>query len=202
MSEGSHYTSVYQLKVELVEIEPLTWRRFLIPSTVTLHRLHLVLQDVMGWSNYHLYRFKIGKNEYGVPNPDNEFYELHFLNSMRAKLGKTFAEKGETFVYEYDFGDSWIHQLFLEDILKPQAGSRYPICLEGARACPPEDSGGPWGYTRLLGILANRDHEEFEEMKSWVGHRFHPNDFSVEKVNRRLKPIRIGVGNNSPRPKP
>jgi hypothetical protein len=179
--------TIYQLKVELAEIEPLIWRRFLVPSTVTLHRLHLVLQDVMGWSNYHLYRFKIGKLQYGEPNPDNEFYELHFLNSKRAKIGRTIAAVGDTVSYEYDFGDGWTHRLLLEDILKPKAGARYPICLEGERACPPEDSGGPHGYVRFLSIVANPDHEQYEEMKLWLGRRFRPDDFSLAKVNRRLR---------------
>jgi hypothetical protein len=79
---------VYRIKVGLLETNPLIWRRFLIPANVTLHRLHLVLQDVMGWQNYHLYRIKIGKKEYSPPNPDNDFYELDFKNSYRAMIGK------------------------------------------------------------------------------------------------------------------
>jgi len=202
MPEHREDAEIYQLRVELAEIEPPIWRRFIVPSTVTLHRLHLVLQDIMGWSNYHLYRFRIGKKEYGEPNPDNEFYELHFVNSKRAKLGRTIAVEGDTFVYEYDFGDGWSHRLLLEDILKPEAGARYPICLEGGRACPPEDCGGPQGYLRFLAILANRDHEEYEQMRTWVGRSFRPTEFRVEKVNQRLRQVPTNVGGDNTQPKP
>lgn len=179
------------MKVELAEIEPTIWRRFLAPSTVTLHRLHLILQEVMGWTNSHLYRFQIGTKEYGEPDPDNEFNELYFINSKRAKLGQTVATKGDTFAYEYDFGDSWIHKLLVEDILQPVPGARYPVCLEGERACPPEDCGGPWGYSRLLGIIVNPEHDEYEETITWLGGHFNPAVFSIREVNRHLKPIAL-----------
>lgn len=96
----------------------------------------------MGWTNSHLYRFQVGTKEYGEPDPDNEFNELYFINSQRARLSQIVRSKGVTFIYEYDFGDSWIHELSIEDILEPAVGGRYPICLEGERACPPEDCGG------------------------------------------------------------
>jgi hypothetical protein len=105
---------VYQIKVVLLETEPSIWRRFVVPSSVTLHRLHLILQDVMGWSNYHLYRFQIGREEYGEPHPDNEFNELNFKNSRRTKLGQVVNKKGDVFRYEYDFGDSWEHMLLVD----------------------------------------------------------------------------------------
>ena len=191
MPERKTLSSIYKLKVQLAEIEPAIWRRFLVPSTITLHHLHLTLQEVMGWTNSHLYRFKVGTKEYGEPDPDNEFNELYFINSKRAKLAQAVAAKGDTFIYEYDFGDSWIHELAVEDILEPVARARYPICLEGERACPPEDCGGPWGYSRLLGIIVNPDHEEYEETITWLGDGFRPSVFSVQKVNRHLKPIPV-----------
>ena len=131
MPEQREYAKIYQLNVELAEIEPPIWRRFVVPSTVTLHRFHLILQEIMGWSIYHLYRFKMGNKQYGEPNPDNEFYELHFVNSKRAILGKTLAEKGETLVYEYDFGDGWIHQILLEDSLKSEPGTQSALRASG-----------------------------------------------------------------------
>lgn len=182
--------TIYKISVELEEIEPIIWRRFLVPSTVTLHRLHLILQEVMGWTNSHLYRFEIGKKEYGMPNPDNEFYELDFENSMRAKLGATVASERK-FVYEYDFGDGWTHKLTVEDIIDAKPRERYPLCLEGERACPPEDCGGPRGYIRMLSIVANPLHEEFEETVTWLGQGFRPAAFNAERVNRRLKPIPV-----------
>jgi len=187
----SNQTTIHQLRVTLAETEPAIWRRFLIPSSVTLHRLHLVLQEVMGWTNSHLYRFQIGDKEYGEFDPDNEFNEINFADSHRTKLDKVISTPGAVFEYEYDFGDSWIHQLVVEKIIIPEASTRYPRCLEGERACPPEDCGGVFGYARLLGIMVNPKHEEYRETMTWLGGRFYPALFSVEKVNRYLKPIRL-----------
>jgi hypothetical protein len=182
---------IYQLKVELAHIEPVIWRRFLVPSIVSLHRLHLILQDVMGWTNSHLYQFKIGEKEYGEPDPDDESNKLNIINSRKTKLNRVIPPKGSIFIYEYDFGDGWIHNITVEDVLELSGKARYPICLDGERACPPEDSGGPFGYPRLLAIAANPDNEEYEEIKNWLGRTFRPSLFSLQKVNRRLKPISL-----------
>jgi len=182
---------VYQIKVVLLETEPSIWRRFVVPSSVTLHRLHLILQDVMGWSNYHLYRFQIGREEYGEPHPDNEFNELNFKNSRRTKLGQVVTKKGDVFRYEYDFGDSWEHMLLVEDILENQPDMRYPVCLTGERACPPEDCGGPYGYADLLETIAEPGHEDYDDMMTWLGGHFDPNTFNIEIANLKLKSMRV-----------
>jgi hypothetical protein len=189
--KGHNSRQVCQIKVALLEIEPLIWRRFLVPSSVTLHRLHLILQDVMGWSNYHLYRFKIGREEYGEPDPDNEFNELNFKNSRRTKLGQVVTRKGNTFQYEYDFGDSWEHMLLVEDILQYQPDMRYPVCLTGERACPPEDCGGPYGYAELLDTISDPEHEDYQDMLTWLGGNFDPNSFNIEIANLKLKSMRV-----------
>ncbi|MFQ6029667.1 MAG: plasmid pRiA4b ORF-3 family protein [Dehalococcoidia bacterium] len=181
---------VFQLKVTLKNIEPPIWRQFLAPSGITLHRLHLILQEVMGWENYHLYRFQIGRRDYGEPHPDNDFYELNFRNSKRAKLGRLVKTPGDSFSYEYDFGDSWIHQLLLEDIVQAETGRPYPVCLEGSRACPPEDCGGSWGYGELLEVIRNPAHEEYLDRLEWLGEGFDPEHFDIEQVNLRLARMR------------
>ena len=182
---------IYQIKVGLLEINPLIWRRFLIPANVTLHRLHLVLQDVMGWQNYHLYRFKIGKKEYSTPDPDNDFYELDFKNSYRAKLGNIIKEKGSIFLYEYDFGDGWEHQLLVEDIIDRDPEKQYPICIAGENASPHEDSGGPYGYMEMLEIIKNPYHEEFHSTRTWLGKKFDPYKFDLKLANLRLSRMRL-----------
>ncbi len=182
---------VYQLKVELQDTDPPIWRRFVVPSGITLHRLHLILQEVMGWTNSHIYRFQIDTREYAEPNPDNEFYELPFKNSKRSKLDQLVAERGSTFTYEYDFGDSWNHEIVLEDIRGCEVGQLLPDCLAGERACPPEDCGGTRGYARLLGIISNPEHEDYQDMMTWLGGRFYPAVFRLEKVNRYLKAMRL-----------
>ena len=71
--------------------------------------------------------------------------------------------EGQRLSYEYDFGDSWDHTLLVEKILPSQESVRYPVCLKGKRACPPEDEGGVWGYENFLEAIRNPDHDEHEE---------------------------------------
>lgn len=183
--------AVYQIKVVLLEMDPPIWRRFVVPSSVTLHRLHLILQDVMGWTNSHLYRFQIGAKEYAEPHPDNEFNELDFKNSRRTKLGRLVTKKGSTFLYEYDFGDSWLHELVVEDILEHKPNIRYPACLAGERACPPEDCGGIYGYAELLEVISDPEHEEYPDTITWLGGRFDPEVFDLKTVNNKLRSMRV-----------
>jgi hypothetical protein len=189
--QPKNLNKIYQIKVGLLEINPLIWRRFLIPANITLHRLHLVLQDVMGWQNYHLYRFKIGKKEYSTPDPDNDFYELDFKNSYQAKLGNVIKEKGSIFLYEYDFGDGWEHQLLIEDIIDREPEKHYPLCIEGENASPHEDSGGPYGYMEMLEIIKNPYHEEFHSTRTWLGKKFDPYKFDLKLANTRLSSMRL-----------
>lgn len=182
---------VYQIKVVLLETDPPIWRRFIVPSNVTLHRLHLILQNVMGWTNSHLYRFQFGTKEYAEPDPDNEFNELDFKNSRRVKLGRLATKKGDVFLYEYDFGDGWDHMLFVEDILEHEPHKPYPVCLTGERACPPEDCGGTHGYAQLLEIIADPDHEDHLDMMTWLGGHFDPEAFDIDMTNFKLSAMRL-----------
>jgi hypothetical protein len=189
--QSNNLEKVYQIKVGLLEINPLIWRRFLVPGNVTLHRLHLVLQDVMGWQNYHLYLFRIGKKEYSTPHPDNDFYELDFKDSYRAKLGNIIKDKGSIFLYKYDFGDGWEHQLLVENIIDRDPEKQYPLCIEGENASPHEDSGGTRGYIGMLEIIKNPYHEEFNSTRTWLGKKFDPYKFNLKLANLRLSSMRL-----------
>jgi hypothetical protein len=117
----------------------------------------------MGWTNSHLYRFDIGSTQYSIPDPvEDDFNELHFVDSRRTKLSKVVPRQKSGFTYEYDFGDSWEHQILVEKILPPGSGAQYPVCIAGKRACPPEDCGGIWGYDELLETIRDPRHEEYE----------------------------------------
>jgi len=190
-SELGSQRMVYKIKVILLEMNPPIWRQFVVPSSVTLHRLHLILQDVMGWTNSHLYRFQFGTKEYAEPDPDNEFYELDFKNSRRTKLWQVVTKKGSTFQYEYDFGDSWTHMLLVESIFEGESGKQYPVCLAGERACPPEDCGGTHGYAELLEIIKNPYHEQYQDMMTWVGGHFDPEAFDINTANLKLSVMRL-----------
>ncbi|MEW5869570.1 MAG: plasmid pRiA4b ORF-3 family protein [Chloroflexota bacterium] len=176
---------VYQIKISLDDTHPPIWRRILAPANYTLFQLHEVIQTVMGWQNYHLHMFTIGDAIYGDP-ADDEFGDLGTQNEKAFKLKKLFPAAGVKFKYEYDFGDSWEHTLRIEKILPAEKGQRYPQCVAGKRACPPEDVGGVWGYEGFLEALADPKHPEHDEYLEWAGGEFDPAAFDLEEVNQQL----------------
>jgi hypothetical protein len=181
-------SSVYQLKVTLSGSEPPVWRRVQVPGEVSLARLHAVLQLAMGWHNSHLHQFSIGDTRYGEPDP--AVAELEFSNERTAKLNQVAPLVGNRFTYEYDFGDSWEHEIVVETIMPSEPGARYPVCTGGERACPPEDCGGIWGYSELLEAVRDPEHPEHEEMLDWLEGNFDPEAFDLNEVNRRLRNLR------------
>ena len=70
-------------------------------------------------------------------------------------------------------------------------GKRYPVCLTGKRACPPEDCGGIWGYAGFLDAIQDPQHPEHEEMLEWMGGEFDPDAFDLEEVNRELQRLTL-----------
>jgi hypothetical protein len=144
----------------------------------------------MGWEFEHLYRFIIG----GVEFMDTEMRDDDEVeDASQAKLSDVLPIRNRRprFEYEYDFGDGWLHQLIVEERLPPEQGAKYPVCVAGQRACPPEDCGGPWSYPDFLEEISNPDHDRHEEMLEWVGGEFDPEGFDVEAVNRELRRMRM-----------
>ncbi len=176
--------ALYQLKVTLRDSKPPIWRRIQVRSDTRLSTLHRVLQVVMGWEGAHLHQFLAHGVSYGTPHPDFGF-EVH--NEQQVSLQQVVSRVKDKLIYEYDFGDSWEHELLVEKILPPEAGKRYPVCLTGKRACPPEDCGGIWGYAGFLDAIQNPQYPEHEEMVEWVGGEFDPEAFDLDEVNRKLQ---------------
>jgi hypothetical protein len=174
---------VYQLDIRLAYIEPPIWRRMVVPGQVTLFSLHRMLQVVMGWENYHLHQFIVGNTYYGEPDPE---YDDRMKDDRRVRLQKIAREEGASFIYEYDFGDDWRHVITVEEIEPLTPNSLAPRCLDGARACPPEDCGGIGGYEHLLEALRDRRHPEHKELRAWVGAHFDPELFSLQAINSAL----------------
>ncbi len=179
---------IYTLRLELEDIEPLIWRRLHVAATITLPRLHSVLQVVMGWTNSHLHSFRIGDREYSNAE---ELDELNMLDVKGRKLEALLGDTIREFGYLYDFGDSWEHRIVVESIATPKADGFYPLCVGGERACPPEDVGGTGGYQNFLEAIANPDHEEHESMRVWIGGVFDPEGFDINSVNRELRRLRL-----------
>ena len=186
-TKQSKSASIYQLKITLRESKPHIWRRIQVKSNTTLAKLHDIFQIVMGWTDSHLHQFIIHGVEYGVPHSD---YDMDMEDEKHFKLGKLiFAEK-ERFIYQYDFGDSWEHEILVEKILPIEKDLHYPICLQGKRACPPEDCGGIWGYPNFLEAIEDVNHPEHNDMLEWIGGKFDPEEFDIESTNKKLKRIK------------
>lgn len=178
--------TIYRIHVSLLDTQPTIWRRIELSSQTTLKQFHNLLQIVMGWEDYHMHAFEAGKVRYGVPSG-----ELHpsdvILPEGKFTLADVLPRKGSKLLYTYDFGDDWNHLIKLEAILPASLDIAYPRVLDGARNCPPEDCGGPFGYADLLDILSNPEDENHQEMREWAGAGFDPEAFSPEDRNRRLR---------------
>ncbi len=175
---------VYQLKVTLKGTRPPIWRRLQVRGSTTLLKLHTIIQIAMGWTDSHLHQFIVGGMYYGMPDVE---WDDDMQDERRIKLGQIVSAVKDRFTYEYDFGDSWEHEIMVEKVLAPEPGAQYPICLAGKRACPPEDVGGVWGYAEFLDTIADPERPEHEEMLEWIGGSFDAEAFDLEAVNQMLK---------------
>lgn len=184
--------SIYQIKVTLRGSKPPIWRRIQVASDTTLAKLHRILQVVMGWQDAHLHQFIVNDTYYGQLEHlgSDLFPGLETKNEKKAKLEQVAPWEKAKFIYEYDFGDSWEHELLVEKILSPVEGQHYPVCLKGKRACPPEDVGGVWGYADFLEALQDPEHPDHEDLREWIGGSFDPEAFDLEEINQRLQRIR------------
>jgi hypothetical protein len=178
----------YQLKVTLEDTRPPVWRRLLMPAGATLADLHDAIQACMGWQDYHLHQFIVGDEYYGLPDPEYEG-SVDMQDESLVSLGEIIPGQGFRFRYEYDFGDSWLHEILVEEIKPADPVRRYPVCTGGRRACPPEDVGGSGGYEYFLEAIRNRRHPEHEEMLAWAGGSFDPEAFDLEEANASLRSV-------------
>jgi hypothetical protein len=179
--------TVHQLKISIAEIRPPIWRRVLVPSRITLAQLHRVIQEAFGWWDCHLHEFEIDGVEYGID--DGEGWGEPPVDERRTKLDAV-ASEGARFAYTYDFGDDWIHRIEVEDVVPLDPRGAYPRCTAGRRCAPPEDVGGPWGYSGFLEALADPNHDEHDAMLEWAGGSFDPERCDLAEINARFTPIR------------
>ena len=176
--------SVYQLKIALKGSKPPIWRRLLVKNSISLSKLHVIIQISMGWYDCHLHMFNIYGENYGRPDPDWDFEET--LDESKFKLNRFNFKEKDTFTYEYDFGDSWEHVITVEKILPSDSKISYPVCVKGKNACPPEDCGGLWGYYNMLEAVQNKKHPEHKSFLEWIGEEFNPEAFDIDSVNEGL----------------
>ena len=177
--------AVYRLHVELEHVSPPVWRKLLVASNISLSALHAVVNEAMGWNNSHLHQFILRERRFGdVTMPDAS--ELK-LKDERKFLLDDLVGPGEVLKYQYDFGDGWNHHIKVEAKLEPKEYFSYPLCIGGARACPPEDCGGPPGYENLVASIKDKTSEEHDELLKWLGGHFDPDGFDVNRTNRALR---------------
>ncbi len=185
---------ICQMKVSLKNAQPPIWRRFEVPATLTLDRLHDVIQIVMGWQDYHLHRFRIGDRCFTEYFGDDLERMEHEEDELGVRLIDVIPEEGGKFEYRYDFGDCWDHEIKVEEIKHRAPDERYRMigilsrleCLEGEGACPPEDVGGIAGYKWFLEAISDPDDPEHERYLKWCGGSFDPDLFDPNAVNLEL----------------
>jgi hypothetical protein len=180
---------IFQLKVTLEGIKPPVWRRLLVPADIRLHKLHDVLQQVLGWTNSHLHQFSLRDRRFGPTSIDEVIQDLDMEDERKVRLQELVGPE-QSLRYEYDFGDGWLHSVLVEQQLESDPRLHYPLCIGGARACPPEDCGGPPGYAHLLRVLNDTSHPEHGDTVTWIGGVFDPKGLDLNAVNMALAAMR------------
>lgn len=182
----------YRIRVDLDGAEPPVWRRLELANDLTLEQVHHVLQTAMGWTDSHLHDFASGDSpaddlaQHYRPQ-DSIDNDLEGIDETTVRLGEVLVEPGDRLFYTYDFGDDWTHTLHVEAVVPSGADHQSPaICVAGARACPPEDCGGVWGYHELLTALSQPPDADNKELRDWVGPDFDPDRFDIDDVNAAL----------------
>lgn len=191
----------FDLRVSLRYVQPEVWRLVRVPHDVRMDRLHRVLQAAFGWTNSHLHQFPLidAKGDVtgyvGEPDPDSPGVSLGLRtptqDETKRLLKNFFGKSGDRIGYEYDFGDSWLHEIALAAVHEQTARLTTPLCLDGGRAAPPEDCGGPPGFEHLLDVLNKPKHREYAEMRDWVGGEYDPAAFDLAGINRVLARLKV-----------
>ena len=183
-------STLYELKITLRGSDPAIWRRIQVPGDIKLDRLHRVFQIAMGWEDSHLHQFVKPPLVYSVPS-EMGYASPDQRDERRFRLADLVRRKRASFIYEYDYGDSWKHDVVVEKIVPAGPEEKRAVCLAGENACPPEDCGGIWGYYELLEAVKDPNDEEHEEMLEWLGEDFDPGRFDLENVNATLGKLKL-----------
>ncbi len=184
--------NILQFKITLNDSSPKIWRRIQIPNDYTFWDLHCAIQDAMGWIGYHLHGFTVSKNKAGSYQPiriqihNPEWDDGDELDESKELLASWFPKKIKQCIYTYDFGDSWDHTILFEKIIPAEKDKKYPVCLAGKNACPPDDCGGIGGYYDLLTVISNPESERGQELREWMNleedEQYDPTVFNCSEI--------------------
>jgi hypothetical protein len=169
---------------------PPIWRRLQVSAKTDLETLHVILQIAFGWTDSHLHQFLIDGQSYSLPEFGLDEFGDEIKNERKTELDQLGLEAKKKFVYEYDFGDSWEHQVVVEKVVEKEPGAVYPRCVGGKRSGPPEDCGGVWGYEHLREVIKDPKDEEHQSMMEWLGGSFDPEAFNEKEINEEFKTIK------------
>jgi hypothetical protein len=178
-----------RLRIQLNGVDPVVWRQLLVPGKVRLAKLGQMLLAAMGWNNSHLHAFRVGDTSYGMQDDDDDDFPDDEIDEQSVTVLQALREH-QTFTFDYDFGDGWEHDVVIEELIHSDTGLKFAVCLDGERACPPDDVGGPGGYVNFLEAIADDDHEEHDDFLEWVGGSFDPAEFDVANANALLQKLR------------
>lgn len=182
------YQRAVQLKIILENTKPEIWRRVLIMEGSSLRTLHYLIQDVFWWKGYHSYMFKIGNDEFSDPEFDTG---QGWFDDSKSKIGKV-VEKFPEFEFIYDFGDWWSHKIIFEKFVEVDLKEKYPVCIDGKNAAPPEDVGGPPGFEEFKAAIKDKKHERHEEFLEWYDGGMFQKDFKADWFDLEITNFRIG----------
>lgn len=179
--------TVYQFRITLLDVHPPIWRRIEVQDCF-LDELHGHIQDAMGWADSHMYLFDIDGLSYGraVEYDSDGGHEVVSASQTLLRTVVPESRPGFSFRYTYDLGDGWEHLIVLEGARAARPKAKCPICLDGRRACPPENCGGTPGYEHLLCVLHDPEHDDYDELLAWTGEHFDPEDFDPKRATRRM----------------
>lgn len=185
---GGRDAAVYRFKITLQDSDPAIWRR-IETKDVALEQLHALIQTAMGWTNSHLHQFEIAGSRYTDPRfMMDDFDDFGALDYSGLRISDLVAQHGIKLrmSYEYDFGDGWQHELVLETVTESEPKIKYPRCVDGERACPPEDVGGVYGFADYVEAITNPNHSGHDDYLEWYG-PFDPAEFDAAKATRRMR---------------
>jgi hypothetical protein len=178
---------IYQMKISLDFIRPEIWRSFVVDSSILLDDFHNIIQNIMGWTNTHLYGFNIKNEDYSPIDEDSDPSEK---DSKIFSLRQLELQEKDQIRYTYDFGDDWQHTIILEKVLQPDNKMQTPYCLDGARNCPPEDCGSTPGYEGIVEAMKTPKSKAAKEFIEWLGEPYDPEKFNKDEINEILTPAK------------
>lgn len=195
MSASDGVNEICTLRIELCDSDPLIWRELEVPTSITLKSLHEIIQAVMGWLDYHLWEFTLGRQKFGLPM-DEDWGTEPRIEATKVRLRELLKPRKTTIDYLYDFGDAWEHRLIFTKIRQGDADVGYPRYVAGEWNAPPEDSGGIPGFYNKLETVADPGHPEHDEIKQWLAN-YDPN--IIDEMQIKITLGRIAKRRNAAR---